>query len=106
MKYFVLSNNTITAVISSDLNLEQGSARFIPASKETLASYNAWMNKHPDKQPTLTDIFSTSTSKPSPAKPAIAKGITNATTNTSSVSKEEADKKAVVKQFQQFINKR
>lgn len=104
MKYFVLSKNVITAVISSDLNIEQGSAKFIPASKEALASYNAWMNKHPDKQPTVANIF---TSKPSPAKPAIAKGSTNATTNaTKPLSKEEADKKALVKQFKQFINKR
>ncbi|WP_417707200.1 hypothetical protein [Pseudomonas sp.] len=107
MKYFVLSKSVITGVIHTDIEMHIKSSKYIPASKEALASYNAWMNKHPNKQPTVADIF---TSKPSPAKPVIAKSTTNNTTTASvskSLSEEEVRKKSMVKQFRQFmINKR
>lgn len=109
MKYFVLSKAVITGVIHTDIEMHLKSAKYIPASKEALASYHAWMNKHPDKQPTVANIF---TSKPSPAKPVIAKSTTNTTTtnantNTTSVGKplseEEVKKKAMIKQFRHFM---
>lgn len=99
MKYFVLSNNVITAVIASDLHLEQGSSKFIPTTKESLTTYNNWLATNPGKQPTLSDIYA---SKPA-AKPA-AKSTTNTATSVGKpLSEEEAKKKAMIKQFRHFM---
>jgi hypothetical protein len=100
MKYFVLSNNTITAVISSDLNLEQGSSKFIPTTKQTLTTYNNWLASNPSQQPTIADIFS-STSNPS-SKASVITGASNAIQTPAAKS----NRAALTKQFQQFINKR
>nr|WP_152029929.1 hypothetical protein [Pseudomonas sp. LPH1] len=110
MKFFVLDNDKITAVISSDMNLEQGSAKFIPVSKEALASYSAWMNSHPNQQPTLANIFatnkltkpSTNTSKVSFSKPT----ATTAPITKPNVTISSNKKKAMTKQFQQHIKNR
>lgn len=107
MQYFVLNKDVITGVIHTDIEMHLKSAKYIPTTKESLTTYQKWIRANPNKQPKVANIFTSSTNKASAA----AKSITNATTNTNSVSKplskDQADKKAMVKQFRHFIiNKR
>ncbi|VXB44328.1 hypothetical protein [Pseudomonas sp. 8O] len=97
MQFFVLNKNVITGVIHTHIEMHRKSSKYIPTTKESLAVYNNWLTTNPNKQPSLADIFA--------SKPAPAKSITNATTTNVSkpLNKEEADKKAMVKQFKQFI---
>lgn len=105
MKYFVLSNNTITAVISSDLNLGQGSSKFIPTTKQTLTTYNNWLASNPNKQPSLADIFASSTSNPS-SKASVITGASTTIKAPAAKPAAKSNRAALTKQFQQFINKR
>ncbi|WP_137010773.1 hypothetical protein [Ectopseudomonas oleovorans] len=99
MQFFVLNKDVITGVIHTDIEMHAKSSKYIPTTKESLATYNNWLASNPDRQPTLADIFA---SKAPAAKPAIATGNTN-TTVSKPLSKPAANKKALTKQFKQFI---
>lgn len=100
MQYFVLNKDIITGVIHTDIEMHLKSARYIPTMKQTLATYQKWLASNPSQQPTIADIFS-STSNPS-TKASVITGASNAIQTPAAKS----NRAALTKQFQQFINKR
>ena len=57
MKFFVMSEEKITAVISANDDTHLKSAKFIPASSEAINTYREWLTKHPNQQPKLSTIL-------------------------------------------------
>ena len=105
MQFFVLNKDVITGVIHTNMEMHLKSARYIPTTKESLATYQKWLAGNPSQQPTIADIFSSTSinSNVSPVKAPAAKPNTRV---SKPLSKPAADKKAVIKQFQQFIRNR
>jgi len=96
MQFFVLNNDVITGVIHTNMEMHLKSARYIPTTKESLATYQKWLASNPSQQPTIADIFS-STSNPS-TKASVSKPLSKPAA--------KSNRAALTKQFQQFINKR
>lgn len=103
MQYFVLSKDVIAGVIHTDIEMQIKSPKYIPATKESLATYNNWLASTPDRQPTIADIFS-STSKPS-SKVSVNTATSNAIKAPAVKPASRSNRSALAKQFQQFINK-
>lgn len=104
MQYFVLNKDVITGVIHTDMEMHLKSAKYLPTTKESLATYQKWLASKPNQQPTIADIFS-STSNPS-TKASVSTGASNTIKAPAAKPAAKSNRSALAKQFQQFINHR